>query len=102
MTLNVIRESRIDTSTDSTPSAETSNSGDFRIGQIVYFKGGPHHYRSTGDARGGTRRAGLAVVTHMARGARFPIHLIGGEYRTNVGGNSNVYGWVSADLVEAR
>jgi hypothetical protein len=101
MNVTVTRAANINTSVN-TAFPVPLVSADFHIGKIVHFKGGPHHYTSMGDARGGTRISGLAVITHMARGANFPIHLIGGAYRTNIGGSSNVYGWVSADLVEAR
>jgi phage protein D len=68
--------------------------GDYKIGDVVWFKGGLHHYTSMGDARGGIRTAGLAVITHIARTARHPFHVVGGMFRENVGGASNVWGWV--------
>jgi len=81
----------------------TANSGgEFRIGEIVQFKGGIHHYTSMGDARGGNRTAGLAIITNIARTARNPIHVIGGAFRQDVSGSSNVYGWVAESQIEAQ
>lgn len=77
---------------------ETSG-GEIKVGDTVNFSGGSHYVSSTaGSPTGGTRKAGLAKCTLIAKGAAHPYHLIGGAY-TNVDGNSNVYGWVDAGTV---
>jgi len=68
------------------------------IGQIVQFAGGPHFVGSTVATPSGERRAGRAQITALAPGARNSIHLVGSL--GNAGGNnSNVHGWVDANLV---
>jgi len=76
--------------------------GNFRVGDMVQFKGGLHHHTSMGDARGGNRRAGPARVTFTAPNARFPVHLNGGwgQNRLGIPGDSNVYGWVLPSQIE--
>ena len=103
MNLNVVREGRIDTSTGPAAGVPAASSS-FSIGQIVYFRGGDHYYRSidTAPRNRNPVRSGLAIVTNTAPGARQPVHVIGGVWRTHVGGNSNVYGWVNENQVEAR
>ena len=66
---------------------------------VVEFLGGSHFTfpNSTGPV-GGARRAGRALCIETSPGARQPYNLIGGLYN-NVGGTSNVNGWVSAGLV---
>ena len=76
-----------------------SSGGEIKAGDIVNFAGGPHYVSSTaGSPTGGSRKAGPAKCTLVAKGAKHPYHLIGGAY-TSVDGNSNVYGWVDANLV---
>ena len=72
---------------------------EIKAGDTVNFAGGPHYVSSTASSpTGGTRKGGLARCTLIAKGAAHPYHLIGGAY-TNVSGDSNVYGWVDANLV---
>lgn len=73
---------------------QTSAKKDYKVGDIVTFNGGYHYYTSHDSIpRGGLRMCGKAKITVTANGAKHPWHLIGGAY-SNVGGNSNVYGWV--------
>ena len=74
-------------------SAQTVSTDEFKMGDVVEFKGG-HHYVSsvaTVSANHTPRTAGTAKVTHIAKGALHPIHLIGIT--------SNVYGWVDEQLI---
>lgn len=67
---------------------------EIKPGDIVNFAGGPHYVASTATTpTGGTRTAGKAKCTLVAKGAPHPYHLIGEP------GGSNVYGWVDADKV---
>ena len=94
MSLNMTPAS--DTATEK---PETEQEEEIRVGDVVNFAGGPHYVNSNAPTpTGGTRRGGPARVTRINPGARWPYHLIGGAF-TNVDGNSNVYGWVAADLV---
>ena len=69
--------------------------GEFKLNDIVNFKGGYHYGSSSAtDAAGGKRTAGKAKVTNTAKGAAHPYHLIGES------GGSNVYGWVNASDIE--
>lgn len=75
-------------------SAQQTAKKDYKVGDIVTFNGGYHYYTSQdGSPRGGLRTGGKAKITVTAKGAKHPWHLIGGAY-SNVGGSSNVYGWV--------
>ena len=72
---------------------------DISVGDVVQFSGGYHYVSSTASSpTGGSRKAGPAKCTHIAKGAAHPYHLIGGVY-TSVDGDSNVYGWVDASAV---
>ncbi len=74
-------------------------SAEISIGDVVQFSGGSHYVSSTATTpTGGTRTAGSAKVTLIAKGASHPYHLIGGA-DSDVGGSSNVYGWVDASTV---
>lgn len=75
-----------DSSTASAPN--TSTSFDFKVGDIVLFKGG-YHYSSatTTTPTGGERSSGKAKVTGIAKNAKHQVHLIGEN------GGSDVYGW---------
>ena len=78
---------------------ETERDTEIKVGDTVNFAGGPHYVSSNaGQPAGGTRRGGPAKCTLINPGAKWPYHLIGGAY-TDVDGNSNVYGWVAAELV---
>lgn len=68
---------------------------EYEIGNVVYFKGGPHYSNSNAtEATGGDRTPGTAEITNVAKGAKHPYHLVAIE-----GGGSNVYGWVDAKQI---
>lgn len=67
---------------------------EIKKGDTVYFKGGKN-YISSGGGIGYNRKAGYATVTNIAKGKKYPYHVV----RTKKGG-SNVYGWVAADLIK--
>ena len=64
---------------------------DFKVGDIVYFKGGTHYYTSYKNAKGYKATAGWARITIIKEGHAHPYHLI---HTSN--SKSNVYGWVNA------
>lgn len=79
------------------PSQPTTSTA-LKIGDIVDFKGGPHYASSTSTAASSIVKAGKAKIMNIAAGKRHPYSLIGKE--ANAGSaNSNVYGWVDANLV---
>lgn len=70
--------------------ASAPKSSTIKVGDTVYFDGGYHYPSSNASAHtGGVRRAGNAKVTHYAKGAKYPYHLVG-QY---------VHGWVSANKI---
>lgn len=78
---------------------QASTKKEYKVGDIVNFKGGYHYYTSQdASPRGGKRTGGKAKITVLAPKAKHPYHLIGGAY-SNIGGDSNVYGWVDADTI---
>ena len=80
--------------------AGEEKSGEFHKDDIVTFAGGYHYYTSRDtNPRGGYRKGGKAWVQNVAPQAPHPYALIGGAYKSDVPGNSNVYGWVDADTV---
>jgi hypothetical protein len=81
---------------------EGEKSQEIKKGDIVYFSGGVHYTASTDKtSKGGTRTAGKAWVQNIAPNAPHKYALIGGAYRSDVGGNSNVYGWVDESTVSS-
>ena len=68
---------------------DDDNDTDFKVGDIVYFKGGTHYYTSYKDAKGYKATAGWARITIIKKGHAHPYHLI---HTSN--SKSNVYGWV--------
>ena len=96
MELEPITESQ--TGTENTEAATPQE--EIKKGDLVSFSGGYHYYTSRdANPRGGYRKAGQAWVQNTAPGAPHPYALIGGAYKTDVPGDSNVYGWVDADTV---
>ncbi len=86
-------------SSPETLSQNGSDTGGYKIGDIVYFNGGTHFYSSTETVpRGGICTAGYAKITNIAKGTPHPYHLIGGAF-CEVQGNSNVYGWVNESQI---
>lgn len=69
-------------------------STEIKKGDTVYFKGGRNYTSSTGGI-GYNRKAGYATVTNIAKGKKYPYHVV----RIS-GKGSNVYGWVSANLIQ--
>ncbi len=59
---------------------------------LVTFKGGNYYVSSTGG-KYYTGKPGKARVTQIAKGAKYPYHVI------RTGNETSVYGWVAADLV---
>jgi len=81
------------------PPQQKAPESSFSVGDIVNFAGGNHFVSSNATTpTGGTRRGGKAKLTLIAKGAKHPLHLIGGAYN-DVPGDSNVYGWVNENLV---
>lgn len=79
---------------------QTSAKKDYKIGDIVTFNGGYHYYTSQdSEPRGGLRTSGPAWIQNIAPNAKHKYALIGGIYKSGVGGSSNVYGWVDENTV---
>lgn len=70
----------------------------YKVGDIVYFKGGTHYRSSYKNAKGYSARAGYAKITLgpdcKANGGAHPWHLI------HTDKTSNVYGWVDEGTFE--
>ncbi len=77
-------------STESKPASK-----EYKVGDIVNFKGGTHYYSSYTGAKGYSAKAGQAKIT-IANGAgkAHPWHLI------HTDTTSNVYGWVDDGTFE--
>lgn len=69
-------------------SAVSSGGGDFKVGDIVQFLGGPHYIASTASSPTNSPKAGPAKITIIAKGAPHPYHVI------HTDSQSTVYGWV--------
>lgn len=68
---------------------EKTSSADFKVGDIVQFKGGSHYVSSNATSPTGSKcSAGPAKLTLIAKGAKHPYHLIHTDSKTRV------YGWV--------
>jgi|GEM_PF-1483430 len=76
------------------PLPPTSGGLKFKVGDTVSFKGTRHYTSSQGDS-GSACKGGTAKVTIIAKGAKYPYHLV------YAGTGSTVYGWVSEKDVEA-
>jgi hypothetical protein len=78
----------VDTNTTDT---DTSNKT-YKVGDIVYFKGGTHYVNSYSSAKGSKASAGNAKITLgpncKGNGKAHPWHLV------HTDNKSNVYGWV--------
>lgn len=85
----------------STSTSTTKKSTDYKRGDIVYFKGGYHYYTSMdANSRGGYRSAGKAYVEAVNASGKHKYALIGGYWKSDVPGDSDVYGWVDENTVE--
>ena len=69
-------------------STVSSGGGDFKVGDIVQFLGGPHYITSTASSPTNSPKAGPAKITIIAKGAPHPYHVI------HTDSQSTVYGWV--------
>lgn len=69
-------------------STVSSGGGDFKVGDVVQFLGGPHYIASTASSPTNSPKAGLAKITIIAKGAPHPYHVI------HTDSQSTVYGWV--------
>lgn len=75
--------------TDVTKEDKTDDSSDYKVGDIVQFKGGYHYVSSTASSPASTNlRPGPAKITLIAKGAKHPYHLI------HTDSSTMVYGWV--------
>lgn len=63
---------------------------DYKVGDIVYFKGGSHFVSSTASKAASTGLgAGKAKITYTAKGAAHPYHLVTEDWSA-----THVWGWV--------
>lgn len=69
-------------------STVSSGGGDFKVGDVVQFLGGPHYIASTASSPTNSPKAGPAKITIIAKGAPHPYHVI------HTDSQSTVYGWV--------
>lgn len=82
--------------------SQTNNSGGgnktYKVGDIVYFKGGTHYVSSWPGVKGYKAKAGKAKITLgpncSGNGKAHPWHLV------HTDNNSNVYGWVDEGTFE--
>ena len=65
---------------------------DYKVGDVVQFKGGPHYVSSSAGSPAGNPKAGPAQITIIAKGAKHPYHLI------HTDSSSWVYGWVDSGM----
>lgn len=79
------------------PTTKEIDPDDYKIGDIVQFKGGPH-YRSSDAVTPVVKnvKAGLAKITNIKLGKPHPYHII------HIDNTSTVYGWVDANLIAKR
>ena len=54
---------------------------------------------SLANSRGGLRTGGPAWIQNINPKGKHKYALIGGAYKSGVGGSSNVYGWVDENTV---
>ena len=69
-------------------STVSSGGGDFKVGDIVQFLGGPHYIASTASSPTNSPKEGPAKITIIAKGAPHQYHVI------HTDSQSTVYGWV--------
>lgn len=80
--------------------SSTAPKKEYKVGDIVAFSGGYHYYTSMDtNPRGGLRTGGKAWIQNINKSGKHKYALIGGAYKSGVGGNSNVYGWVDENTV---
>jgi len=72
-----------------TGKSQAASGKEYKVGDVVQFKGGPHYVSSTaGSPTGSPCAAGPAKITLVAKGAKHPWHLI------HTDSSTRVYGWV--------
>jgi hypothetical protein len=80
------------------PTTSSTPAKSYKVGDIVYFKGGNHYTSSYSGAKGYSARAGKAKITLdpscKGNGGVHPYHLI------HTDNTSNVYGWVDKNTFE--
>lgn len=76
-----------------------NRSNNFRVGDIVNFSGGYHYYTSMSTKDSGKVTAGKAYIEAINENGKHKYALIGGKWKSNVSGNSSVYGWVDENTV---
>lgn len=62
---------------------------DYKVGDVVQFKGGTHYVSSTATKSGGSPSAGPAKITIINKGSAHPYHLVTEDW-----GKTHVWGWV--------
>ncbi len=72
---------------------ETKAGGDYAVGDIVNFLGGPHYSNSMATTYPNSPKAGPAKLTIIAKGAKHPYHVI------HTDSQSTVYGWVDENQI---
>lgn len=78
----------------SPPAPSSQPAPNYKVGDVVKFKGGLHYPSSTSSVSvGGNRRPGSAKITHLNLKGRHPYHVVGI-------GNCNVYGWVDKSQIQ--
>lgn len=72
-----------------TGKSQVASGKEYKVEDVVQFKGGPHYVSSTaGSPTGSPCAAGPAKITLVAKGAKHPWHLI------HTDSSTRVYGWV--------
>ena len=98
-----IRQITIKKETPTTPKKSTpradNRSKSFKVGDIVNFSGGYHYYTSMSTSHSGHCTAGKAYIEAINNSGKHKYAIIGGMWKSNVPGNSSVYGWVDANTV---
>lgn len=67
---------------------QNDGKGNYKVGDIVSFRGGKHYLASDEGTKGFEAKAGKAKISLIKKGKAHPYHLI------HTDGNSDVYGWV--------
>lgn len=62
---------------------------EYKVGDIVQFKGGKHYVSSIGNKAGGSPSAGPAKITIINKGSAHPYHLVTEDWS-----KTHVWGWV--------
>lgn len=68
---------------------KTEEKKEYKVGDIVQFKGGTHYVSSTATKSGGSPSAGAAKITIINKGSAHPYHLVTEDWS-----KTHVWGWV--------